>query len=95
MTVEEFAAWLRSLVGEGRLTPRAADDLLEQRERFDAERERWAAAGPELGPVVLGFHAGAIVEADSVGELMDRVRARDPDRLVYFEAFGYGPFDRA
>jgi hypothetical protein len=33
--------------------------------------------------------------ADSVGDLMQLARTRDPERLVYFEAIGYDPFGGA
>lgn len=95
MTFEEFSDWLEELVVEGRLTRAAAADLREQRERFDGERDDFVAHDVEFDQRVVGFQAGELLVAESVGELMRRARERNPGRLVYFEGIGHDPFGGA
>jgi hypothetical protein len=91
VTTDEFERWLSVLVGEGRLDFGQAEDLLAQRRRFDDERERLTA---EYHDTVIGFVAGSMLVADSVGQLLEEARGFD-GRLVYFEPIGYDAFGGA
>ena len=90
MTFEEFSAWLDELVRDGRLDGAAAADLREQRARFEGLRR--SLDGGDFDRRVVGFQAGELLVADSVGELMEQAHERNATALVYFEGVGFDPF---
>ena len=82
MNYDELRDWLFLLVEQRRLTTVRADDLLEQRRRFDELREILESDPPGR---VVGVVAGEVVPDDDVSSLLDRCREMFGDRPVYFE----------
>jgi hypothetical protein len=88
VTYEEFAAWIRSLVQQGRLAESDASDILEQRRLFDEQRSIIEA---EFDGAVVGIVAGERITRHTTAELLDAARAGFSGRLVYFEPIGRSP----
>jgi len=81
---EELAIWLASLVETGDLTSPQAEDVLEQRQRFDERRPLFER---EMRGRMVGFAGGEIFVADTTVTLLDEVIEQfGGERLAYFEA---------
>jgi hypothetical protein len=85
VTYEEFAAWIQSLVQQGRLTGSGANDVLEQRRLFDQQRSNIET---EFDGSVVGVVAGERITRRTTAELLDAASADFSGRLVYFEPIG-------
>lgn len=83
MTAGEFAYWLGTLVERRRLTSEQADDLRQQRELFDADRER---IEQEFAGRVVGFVNEELLVRDGVTEMLSAaVGHYDGQRQLYYE----------
>ena len=87
MNYEEFAAWIRALVDEGRLAAYDGDDVLEQRRLFDSQRP---VIEVEFDGAVVGMVAGERIVRRQTSALLDAAAEAHTGRLVYFEPIGQG-----
>ena len=86
MNFDEFTQWTRALTVEGRLSPEQADDVLQQRRRFDNQRQMIENEFPGR---VVGFVADELVADDEAPAMLDRVMERfGLERQLYFEWIG-------
>ncbi|MFZ3471455.1 hypothetical protein ACODT4_20720 [Streptomyces sp. 2.9] len=89
MTQDEYISWVGELAEQGRITSVQAEDAVEQRIIFDAQR-------PMIEDKYSGFAVGVVngdlIVEGSVDSLLDWASARFPDRMVYFEPIGYRAF---
>lgn len=79
-------------LSSGQMTQAEVDDLLEQKAKFDSNRQ--AIERDHQGHAV-GYVAGQMLVADSVPELVERAKADYPGRMAYVEGVGYDPFGGA
>jgi hypothetical protein len=85
MSDADFRHWLSDEVAHGRMTPAQRDDLLEQKNYFDANRSEIEARHHLR---VAGYVAGRLEAADTVQELFAKVQTTYPGKMVYFEPGG-------
>src|SRR5437879_3156133 len=86
MSDAEFRAWLQQEVGDGRMTVYQKDDLLNQKQHFDADREEIQRSFQHL---VVGYVSGTRQVDATVDKLLLNARKIFPDRMVYFEPVGF------
>jgi hypothetical protein len=89
MDFEAFSIWLRQEYQDRGILASQLDDLLKQRQLFDANREFIES---EFQLHVVGYVADERQITDSTVELLDMVIERFPGRMVYFEPIGYSLF---
>lgn len=86
MNSEEFANWTWDLVEEGKLTPKQAEDVREQRVRFDRDRQ---VIEQEFRGAVVGYVAGERLVGSTTPQVLDEAgRLFGRSRQVYFEPIG-------
>ena len=86
MTNREFSLWLDEEIRSGRLSPAQKDELIGQKQVFDANKA--SHQRNDAGRVV-GYSHGRTFVADTVQEVIARARNTFPGELVYFEPIGF------
>ncbi len=86
VTGSEFRDWLQEEVRSGRMTVQQRDDLLEQKQHFDANRTEIERQFPNQ---VVGYVSGTRKVTATAQELLAEAQRSYPSRMVYFEPIGF------
>jgi len=89
MTHEEFIAWLRVEVNEGRMSVQQMHDLLNQKALFDVYR---TDIETQFRNYIVGYIGDTRQESRNIHELLNRAKTQFPNRMLYFEAIGFDLF---
>ena len=89
MTNREFSLWLDDEINNGRLLPGQKDELIGQKQAFDANKS--VHQRKDFGRVV-GYSHGRPFVGDSVHEVLAGARNAYPNEMVYFEPIGFDLF---
>jgi hypothetical protein len=89
MTDQQFRDWLQSEVLASRMTQQQQDDLLEQKQFFDAHRTE---IEQRFQQQVVGYVSGKREVSPTAQALLSLVERNYPGRMVYFEPVGFDLF---
>lgn len=90
MSIQHYRANLQEHVDAGALTQAQMDDLLAQRELFDANRE---TIKTDHEKKVVGYCNGEMFVAGTVHLLLEQTKKAHAGKLTYFETIGYELFE--
>jgi hypothetical protein len=86
MTDSEFRDWLQAEVQGGRMTAEQRDDLLQQKQHFDAAR---GEIEQQFRHQVVGYVNGRREVDPPAQQLLAQAQRNFPGRMVYFEPVGF------
>lgn len=90
MSIQHYRANLQEHVDAGAMTQAQMDDLLAQREAFDANRETIKA---EHDKKVVGYCNGEMFVGYTMHLLLAQTKEKHPGKMTYFETIGYELFE--